>query len=282
MALSSPPTLLKAKIQHAPSSRAIEHASNRPTKAVKANDDLFWVNEAENNEDPLAFRAKQSFIRARHHRRRREIQLRNLKVSMKHLPFRHQKSPFSIPLPLVVARSPQLGIADSVISTPIYTEQDMNLYFHHCEWVYSCCLADCLPHDILTSLRSVKVFCLTAVSDKYYCSKDYLPLDSQKSEWLMRLALSQPALLQIILALSAFHRAIGFSLRGSSPGVIQSAARDGLQLRCEAIKTLRRGLGEPQSVDFDSILATMIHLTYVEVSNPVCSDRSCTSENKGI
>jgi hypothetical protein len=26
----------------------------------------------------------------------------------------------------------------------------------------------------------------------------------------------------------------------------------------------------------------MIHLTYVEVSNPVCSDRSCTSENKGI
>lgn len=126
------------------------------------------------------------------------------------------------------------------------------------------------------------MFCLTVVSDKHYCSKDYLPLDTQKGEWLMRLSLSQPALLQIILALSAFHRAIGLSLRGSSPGFIQSATRDGLQLRCEAIKTLRRGLDEPHNVYFEAILATMIHLTYVEVGNPVRSDRSCPSENKGI
>ena len=77
-------------------------------------------------------------------------------------------------------------------------------------------------------------------------------------------------------------RAIGLSLRGSSPGFIQSATRDGLQLRCEAIKALRRGLDEPHNVYFEAILATMIHLTYVEVGNPVRSDRSCPSENKGI
>ena len=151
MASSAPPMLLKATIQHATSSRAIEDASSRPTKAVKAKDDFFWVNEAENNEDPLAFRARQSFIRTKHHRRRKEIQLRNLKVSMKPLPFRHQDTPFSIPLPLVVARSPQLGVVDSVLSTRIYTDQDVNLYFHHCEWVYSSYVADCLPHDLLTS-----------------------------------------------------------------------------------------------------------------------------------
>lgn len=278
----SAPTPLKVTIQQTRSSRAIEDASNRRSKAVKPNDDFFWINESENDRDPLAFRAKQSFIRARYHRRRKEIQSRNLEVSMKPLPFRHQTTALSIPLPLVMARSPRLGIVDSVLSTPIDTDQDANLYFHHCEWVYSCCLADCLPHNILTSRGSVNVFCLTAVSDKDYCSKDYLPLDSQKSEWLMRLALGQPALLQILLALSAFHRAIGFSVRGSSPRVVQSAVRDGLQLRCEAIKTLRRGLSEPHNVYFEAILATMIHLTYVEVGSQVCSDRSWPSENNGI
>jgi hypothetical protein len=281
MALSTP-TPLKVTIQHTTSLRAIKDASNRRTKAVKPNDDFFWVNESDNDGDPLAFRAKQSFIRARYHGRRKEIQSRNLEISMKPFPFKHQNTHFSIPLPLVVARSPQLGIVDSVLSTPSYTDQDVNLYFHHCEWVYSCCLADCLPHNTLTGWGSVKVFCLTTVSDKHSCSKDYLPLDSQKSEWLMRLALSQPALLQILLALGAFHRAIGFSLRGSSPRVAQSAARDGLQLRCEAIKALRRGLGEPHNIHFEAILATMIHLTYVEVGNPVCSDRSCPSGNRGI
>lgn len=115
MPSSAPPILLKATIQHATSSQAIEDGSSRPTKAVKANDDFFWVNEAENNEDPLASRARQSFIRAKHHRRRKEIQSRNLKASMKPLPFRHQNTPFSVQLPLVVARSPQLGVVDSVL-----------------------------------------------------------------------------------------------------------------------------------------------------------------------
>jgi hypothetical protein len=279
---SSAPTALKLTIKHTTSSRPIKDASDRRTKAVKPNDDFFWINESENNGDALAFRAKQSFIRARYHRRRKEIQSRNLEDAMKPPSFKHQNNHASIPLPLAVARSPQLGIVDSVLSTPIYTDQDVNLYFHHCECVYSCCLVDCLPHNILTGWGSVKVCCLTPVSDKHYCSKDYLPLDSQKSEWLMRLALSQPALLQILLALSAFHRAIGFSLRGSSPRVIQSAARDGLQLRCDAIKALRRGLGEPHNVYFEAILATMIHLTYVEMGNPVYSDRLCPSGNKGI
>ncbi len=72
MALSAL-TPLKVTIQYTRSSRVIEDASNRRTKAVKPNDDFFWVNESENDGDPLAFRAKQSFIRARYHRRRKEI-----------------------------------------------------------------------------------------------------------------------------------------------------------------------------------------------------------------
>lgn len=72
-------------------------------------------------------------------------------------------------------------------------------------------------------------------------------------------------MLKTFLSIGAFHRAIGLSLRDAPPQTIQKTVQDGLQLRGDAIKSLRQVLGQPGYRYSEAILIAMAHLLYIEV-----------------
>lgn len=115
------------------SSRAVGGASTTKTPT-----DFLWVNQDEDSQDRTAARAKQAFIRTRYHRRKKEIQLQNLKT-VKPFPtdtrvVRSQEGLVPIAHTPVVGQATNLDILDGVLSLSLHTDQNTNLYFHHCEY----------------------------------------------------------------------------------------------------------------------------------------------------
>ncbi|KAL3470432.1 hypothetical protein BJX99DRAFT_264239 [Aspergillus californicus] len=218
-----------------PGLRSAEDARYHPTESVSNAGKFMWVDRDKKSQDRDAFNAKQSFIRARYHRRKRETQLQNLKSSMRPFPtlsrlaLPQEKAPLAPPL--VVGQSPQLGVVDSVLSVSLHTDQNVNLYFYHFQ---------------------------------AHCSKSYLPLFSDKTTWLLRTALSQPALLQIILSMSAFHRANGLLLRDANPRIVQRSANDALEQRGKGIRSLQQALAEQGELCSEGILMAVAHIIYIE------------------
>lgn len=118
-------------ILHGSSSRAVESAP-----IAKTPTDFLWVNQDEDSQDRTAARAKQAFIRTRYHRRKKEIQLQNLKT-VKPFPTDNRGSQEGL-VPIahtpVVGQATNLDILDGVLSLSLHTDQNTNLYFHHCEY----------------------------------------------------------------------------------------------------------------------------------------------------
>ncbi|KAJ5692841.1 hypothetical protein N7462_002264 [Penicillium macrosclerotiorum] len=213
-----------------------KHADSRLGKVTaQTTSDFLWVDS--NEPDRTAFKTRLAFVRARTHRRKKEAQLQELKAWVR--PWSHDNrsgiNPGATETTRVacppLSHGPRMGVVDGVLNLPLNTDQDLNLYFDHFE---------------------------------AHCSKSYLPLSHQHTIWFIRLALSQPALLKIILSISAFHRSVGLSIRDANPGTIQATTRDGLQLRGEAIKSLRQALENPVHVPSEAILLVVMHLVFVE------------------
>jgi hypothetical protein len=124
---------LSRAIPHGAALRAVEDA---PT--TKTPTDFLWVNQDEDSRDRTAARAKQAFIRTRHHRRKKETQLQNLKT-VKPFPtvnrvVRCQDALVPTAHTPVLGQATNLDILDGVLSLSLHTDQNTNLYFHHCEY----------------------------------------------------------------------------------------------------------------------------------------------------
>lgn len=108
---------------------------------------FFWVND-QGNKDPchISSRRKQSFIRTRSHRLRKETQLKKLKESLE--PFPGSKPSFTDHQKFqneergenendrhapVLSRSMQAGLVEAFPSLPRYTNESLDFYFHHCK-----------------------------------------------------------------------------------------------------------------------------------------------------
>ncbi|KAJ5832564.1 hypothetical protein N7474_000875 [Penicillium riverlandense] len=227
------PGALSGAIPHGALLRAVE--DDAPTS--KTSTDFLWVGPDEDPQDRTAARAKQAFIRTRYHRRKKETQLQNLKSSVKPFPtenrlVRSQEALVPVAYTPVLGQATNLDVLDGVLSLSLRTDQNTNLYFHHF---------------------------------KFYASKAYLPLYSDGLKMsLLQMAFAEPATLKTFLSIAAFHRAIGLSLRDASPQTVQKSVQDGLQLRGEAIKSLRQVIGRPSYRYSEAILMAMVHLLYIE------------------
>lgn len=151
-----------------PDSQPTISKTKRSQTTAKAENDqreppveFLWIDAKE--EDPRdrdASREKQSFIRARHHRLKKESQMRSLKTSMQQRP---AKSDFTPPKTAsdhtsedrcLIAQSPILcqpleaciSMAFPYLSRP--TNQSMTLYLQHCKYTRATITKSLALHEI--------------------------------------------------------------------------------------------------------------------------------------
>ncbi|CEJ61307.1 hypothetical protein PMG11_09843 [Penicillium brasilianum] len=237
-----------------PDSQPTISKTKRSQTTAKAENDqrkppveFLWIDAQE--EDPRdrdASREKQSFIRARHHRLKKESQMRSLKTSMQQRP---AKSDFTPPKTAsdhtsedrcLIAQSPILcqpleaciSMAFPYLSRP--TNQSMTLYLQHYQ---------------------------------VHATKLCFPLgDSQITFRYLSMALNHPALVQILLSTSAFHRATVHYVSGAPPQMIQSSTQDAIRLRSETIKSLQGILIKPYEFFSEATLRVIAHIMCVEAA----------------
>lgn len=83
------------------------------------------------------------------------------------------------------------------------------------------------------------------------------------------MALDHPALVQILLSTSAFHRATVHHVSGAPPQLIQSSTQDAIRLRSETIKSLQGILIQPYRFFSEATLRVIAHILCVEVMRPI-------------
>jgi hypothetical protein len=85
------------------------------------------------------------------------------------------------------------------------------------------------------------------------------------SQWWWQKAITQPALLQALLFLTAGHQATLESSNGVSSRVIQKSMRDMLHLRGDTLKTLNNIMMDPVRAVAESTTLVVASLVAIEV-----------------
>lgn len=124
------------------------------------------------------------------------------------------------------------GYVDPFSSSAVNMTDSMNLYFHH--------------------------FRIHTIASCY-------PLDSTRmSIWWWQRAITQPALLQALLFLTAGHHATLESNNGVSSTAIQRSIKDSLRLRGDTLKTLNHILQDPVKAIAESTTLIVASLVAIE------------------
>ncbi|KAE8395637.1 hypothetical protein BDV23DRAFT_96571 [Aspergillus alliaceus] len=124
------------------------------------------------------------------------------------------------------------GYVDPFSSSAVNMTDSMNLYFHH--------------------------FRIHTIASCY-------PLDSTRmSIWWWQRAITQPALLQALLFLTAGHHATLESNNGVSSTAIQRSIKDSLRLRGDTLKTLNHILQDPVKAVAESTTLIVASLVAIE------------------
>ncbi|KKK18816.1 hypothetical protein ARAM_003261 [Aspergillus rambellii] len=124
------------------------------------------------------------------------------------------------------------GYVDPFSSSAVHMTDNMNLYFHH--------------------------FRIHTIASCY-------PLDSiRMSVWWWQRAITQPALLQALLFLTAGHQATLESINGISSRAIQKSTKDSLRLRGDTLKTLNGIMRDPMKAVAESTTLIVASLVAIE------------------
>ncbi|KAF7136989.1 hypothetical protein CNMCM5793_006740 [Aspergillus hiratsukae] len=124
------------------------------------------------------------------------------------------------------------GFVDPFSASAVQMSNSMNLYFHH--------------------------FRIHTIASCY-------PLDSTRmSIWWWQRAISQPALLQALLFLTAGHHATLESNNGVSSTAIEKSIKDSLHLRGNTLKTLNNILQDPMKAVAESTTLIVASLVAIE------------------
>ncbi|KAJ5485515.1 hypothetical protein N7539_005503 [Penicillium diatomitis] len=207
--------------------------------------DYLWINvQEEDSQDRDASRQKQAFIRTRHHRLRKELQTQHLKPqpsstgdhdSSVNYEDTHQGSSQSKEEqspPLCRSLEQSVALAFPYLARP--TDQSMTIYLQHYQ---------------------------------AHATKLCFPIgDNQITLRYLRMALDHPALIQILLSTSAFHRATLDHVSGAPSQLIRSSTQDAIRLRSDTIKSIQGILIQPYKFFSEITLRVIAHLLCVEVS----------------
>lgn len=246
--------------------------------------DFLWVDyhdESSQARDSTLYRTKHAFIRSRSHRLRKETKLEKLKSSITPFPNRHapvirdsalspsgrkDESPTSDEFTLygpVILHSPKAGVAEAYPSLCLEMNEDMDLYFDYCKYTQH-------ASSTFSSVEYGRVLsgqALIISTDKVYVSKVSFPFSAtDMTIWLFRQALSQPALAEVIMFLSAASRTTNLYTRGASPRDVNRCVKDMLQLRSRAIKSLQEILTRPSEIRSEFTVLLITNLFCIEVS----------------
>ncbi|KAL3485003.1 hypothetical protein BJX62DRAFT_44813 [Aspergillus germanicus] len=124
------------------------------------------------------------------------------------------------------------GYVDPFAASAVKMTDSMNLYFHHFR-IHT--IAACYPLDA-----------------------------TRMSQWWWQKAITQPALLQALLFLTAGHQATLESSNGVSSKVIQKSMRDMLHLRGDTLKTLNNIMMDPVRAVAESTTLVVASLVAIE------------------
>ncbi|KAL3442303.1 hypothetical protein BJX65DRAFT_287133 [Aspergillus insuetus] len=124
------------------------------------------------------------------------------------------------------------GYVDPFAASAVKMTDSMNLYFHHFR-IHT--IAACYPLDA-----------------------------TRMSQWWWQKAITQPALLQALLFLTAGHQATLESSNGVSSRVIQKSMRDMLHLRGDTLKTLNNIMMDPVRAVAESTTLVVASLVAIE------------------
>ncbi|KAJ0413517.1 hypothetical protein BJY00DRAFT_58571 [Aspergillus carlsbadensis] len=124
------------------------------------------------------------------------------------------------------------GYVDPFAASAVKMTDSMNLYFHHFR-IHT--IAACYPLDA-----------------------------TRMSQWWWRKAITQPALLQALLFLTAGHQATLESSSGVSSRVIQKSMRDSLHLRGDTLKTLNNIMMDPLRAVAETTTLVVASLVAIE------------------
>ncbi|KAL3462457.1 hypothetical protein BJX64DRAFT_259176 [Aspergillus heterothallicus] len=124
------------------------------------------------------------------------------------------------------------GYVDPFAASAVKMTDSMNLYFHHFR-IHT--IAACYPLDA-----------------------------TRMSQWWWQKAITQPALLQALLFLTAGHQATLESSNGVSSRVIQKSMRDSLHLRGDTLKTLNKIMMDPVRAVAESTTLVVASLVAIE------------------
>ncbi|KAL4873112.1 hypothetical protein BDV12DRAFT_209104 [Aspergillus spectabilis] len=124
------------------------------------------------------------------------------------------------------------GYKDPFSSYAVEMSDSMNLYFHHFR-IHT--IAACYPLDA-----------------------------TRMSQWWWQKAITQPALLQALLFLTAGHQATLESTSGISSRVVRKSMRDSLHLRGDTLKTLNNIMQDPVRAVAESTTLVVASLVAIE------------------
>ncbi|KAJ5151406.1 uncharacterized protein N7482_010658 [Penicillium canariense] len=213
--------------------------SETPAKAKTDRKDppaeFLWINaQEENPRDRAASREKQSFIRARHHRLKKEARMQSLQTSMEPLPADGDHPPAEA---ADYHRSSDVDCQDSGYESSVNPQSPV--IYQSLE----ACISMAFPFLSRPTNQSMTIYL------KHYqvhATKLCFPLgDKQITFRYLRTALNHPALVQILLSTSAFHRATVHSVTGAPSQMVRTSTQDAIRLRSETIKSLQAILIKP-------------------------------------
>ncbi|RHZ56138.1 uncharacterized protein CDV56_100127 [Aspergillus thermomutatus] len=238
---------------------------------------LFIDAQADNPQNPSVNKQKQAFLQRNYHRKKKQASIERLKPSKpspRLVSGGNWDFPPAYPWEALAEENedPQLdrpqgafnrvakmsemwslkaylsqGFVDPFSASAVQMSDSMNLYFHHC--------MSFSRYDEFTADKTVRIHTIASC----------YPLDSARmSIWWWQRAISQPALLQALLFLTAGHHATLESNNGVSSTAIEKSIKDSLRLRGSTLKNLNDILQDPMKAVAESTTLVVASLVAIE------------------
>ncbi|KAL2841754.1 hypothetical protein BJY01DRAFT_249422 [Aspergillus pseudoustus] len=268
---TSPPS--SASTRSTPIEGVLEPASlpYRPSEPAKpATTFLFIDSQADHATNKKLRNQKQGFLLKNYHRRKKQASIQRL------------KAPKSTPSADVPTTN-RLQIAYSTSERS--TSDDPDATGEHDGWADEREVSGRNPSALRSEMWSLKAFLSQGYVDPFAASAVKMtdsmnlyfhhfrihtiaacyPLDATRmSQWWWQKAITQPALLQALLFLTAGHQATLESSSGVSSQVIQKSMRDSLHLRGDTLKTLNNIMMDPVRAVAESTTLVVASLVAIE------------------
>ncbi|KAJ0422490.1 hypothetical protein BJY00DRAFT_77786 [Aspergillus carlsbadensis] len=224
---------------------------------------LFIDTQDDQSMSSATSKQKRAFLQREFRRKQKEASIQRLKSSIQplrpHLPLRYQAAPTSL----------DEGVATSGRAVPAADENEVGhskskqiVRIHSPMGLMSQAFADPFASSAVEMTSSMNSY---FDHFRIHTMKQCYPLDSTRmSMWYWQRAIAQPALLQALLCATASHQLTLNTVEGVPTLTFQNSAKEFLQLRGDALKTLNGVLRDPMQTVAESIILVISSLVAIE------------------